>query len=189
MLSRVEASMKKIYLTKNPAQTKKAGETLATELLKKAKGEKRTKFSLSKEILTPHHVFGGGQKGALIIGLEGDLGGGKTTFLQGFAKGLEIKEKILSPTFVIMRRFKIRVNSRSNLCKFANFYHIDCYRIKKPEEILDLGFREIISNPRNIVAIEWAEKIKKILPKDAIWVNFEFINKKNRRIFVTGPFA
>jgi tRNA threonylcarbamoyladenosine biosynthesis protein TsaE len=201
MLSRVEASMKKIYLTKNPAQTKKLGETLATELLKKTKGGKRTKFSLSKEILTPHHFLkkgdgyknkmksGGGQKGALIIGLEGDLGGGKTTFLQGFAKGLEIKEKILSPTFIIMRRFKIRVNSCSNLCKFANFYHIDCYRIKKPEEILDLGFREAMSSPRNIIAVEWAEKIKKILPKDIIWVNFEFINKKNRRIFVTGPFV
>jgi len=153
-------------LTNSPGQTKKAGEVLSKEIIK-------TKLS----------------KGALIIGLEGDLGGGKTTFLQGFAKGLEIKEKILSPTFVIMRRFKIRVNSCSNLCKFANFYHIDCYRIKKSEEILDLGFREVMSNPRNIIAIEWAEKIKKILPKDAIWVNFEFINKKNRRIFVTGPFV
>jgi tRNA threonylcarbamoyladenosine biosynthesis protein TsaE len=75
------------------------------------------------------------------------------------------------------------------LCKFANFYHIDCYRISKPKEILELGFKEITSNPKNIVAVEWAEKIKKILPKDAIWVNFEFINKKNRRIFVTGPFV
>ncbi len=182
MLSRVEASMKKIYLTKNPAQTQKLGEALAAELLKKAKGEKRTEFSLSKEILTHHHIFDGGQKGALIIGLEGDLGGGKTTFLQGFAKGLEIKEKILSPTFVIMRRFKIRVNSYSNLCKFANFYHIDCYRIKKPEEILDLGFKEVMSNPRNIIAIEWAEKINKILPKETIWVKFEFIDKTTRKI-------
>ena len=153
-------------LTNSPGQTKKAGEVLSKEIIK-------TKLS----------------KGALIIGLEGDLGGGKTTFLQGFAKGLEIKEKILSPTFVIMRRFKIRVNSCSNLCKFANFYHIDCYRISKPKEILELGFKEITSNPKNIVAVEWAEKIKKILPKDAIWVNFEFINKKNRRIFVTGPFV
>jgi len=177
MLSRVEASMKKIYLTKNPAQTQKLGETLAAELLKKAKGKKRTEFSLSKEILKTKF-----SKGALIIGLEGDLGGGKTTFLQGFAKGLEIKEKILSPTFVIMRRFKIRVNSCSNLCKFANFYHIDCYRIKKPEEILDLGFREVMSNPRNIIAVEWAEKIKKILPGEAIWVKFEFIDKTTRKI-------
>ena len=170
-------------LTNSPGQTKKAGE------------------ALSKEILTPHHFLkkgngyknrmksGGGQKGALIIGLEGDLGGGKTTFLQGFAKGLGIKEKILSPTFVIMRKFQIVRCSHAASFKFRYFYHIDCYRIKKPEEILDLGFREVMSNPRNIIAIEWAEKIKKILPKDAIWVDFEFINKKNRRIFVTGPFV
>ncbi len=99
-------------------------------------------------------------RGALILSLEGDLGGGKTTFLQGFAKGLGIKEKILSPTFVIMRKSKIK-NQKS---KFNNFYHIDCYRIQKPKEILDLGWKEIIKNPRNIVAVEWAEKISKILP-------------------------
>ncbi len=94
--------MKFQYLTTTPRQTKKLGEILA------------------KEVLTPHHFFkkgdsykkrmksGRGQKRALIIGLEGDLGGGKTTFLQGFAKGLGIKEKILSPTFVIVKKFRIQ---------------------------------------------------------------------------------
>lgn len=94
-------------LTNSPGQTKKAGEVLAKEILK-------TKLS----------------KGALIIGLEGDLGGGKTTFLQGFAKGLEITEKILSPTFVIMRKFQIARCSHAASFKFHYFYHIDCYRIK-----------------------------------------------------------
>lgn len=146
-------------LTNSPGQTKKAGEVLAKEILK-------TKLS----------------KGALIIGLEGDLGGGKTTFLQGFAKGLEITEKILSPTFVIMRKFQIARCSHAASFKFHYFYHIDCYRIKKPEEILDLGFREVTSNPRNIIAIEWAEKIRKTIPGEAIWVKFEFIDKTTRKI-------
>ncbi len=121
---------------------------------------------------------------ALILALEGDLGGGKTTFLQGFAKGLGIKEKILSPTFILMRRHQIPNSKSQTNSKFENFYHIDYYRIQKPKEILDLGWKEIIKNPRNIVAVEWAEKISKILPKEATKIKFEFINKKTRKIVI-----
>ncbi len=134
--------------TASPAQTKGVGEVLAKEIFKNRPG-----------------------KSAKVLGLVGDLGGGKTTFLQGFAKGLGIKEKITSPTFVIMKRFK-------------NFYHIDCYRIKKPKELSDLGFKKIISNPENIVAVEWADRIKKILPKGTIWLNFKFIDNKTRKIAI-----
>lgn len=149
--------MKKNFLTTTPWQTKKLGEILAKEVLKTES-----------------------QKRALVISLEGDLGGGKTTFLQGFAKGLGIKEKILSPTFIIMRKFKIQ-NPKS---KFENFYHVDCYRIEKPKEILDLGFKEIVSGPRNIVAIEWADRIKKVIPKGAIWVSFAFLGRNKRKIVI-----
>ena len=65
---------------------------------------------------------------------------------------------------------------------FKCFYHIDCYRISKPKEILDLGFKEIISNPQNIVAIEWADRIKKILPKKISILKFDFINRNQREI-------
>ncbi len=147
--------MKLKYITSSPWQTKKLAAILTKEILK-------TK----------------NQRGALVLGLKGDLGGGKTTFLQGLAKGLGIKEKILSPTFVIMKKFPI---SRS---RFLNFYHIDCYRIKKSKEILALGFRDIISNPQNIVAIEWVDRIKKIMPKNIIRVNFKFINKNERKITI-----
>lgn len=115
-------------------------------------------------------------KKASILGLVGDLGGGKTTFLQGFAKGLGIKEKITSPTFVILKKFQIS--------KLKTFYHIDCYRIKKPEELLDLNFKKIISSPPNIIAIEWADKIRKIMPKETIWINFDFIDNKTRKIML-----
>jgi len=138
--------MKKENITSSSVQTKKLGEKFAKEIL--AKKSKKKSF---------------------VIGLEGELGGGKTTFIQGFAKGLRIKEKILSPTFVIMK-------------KFNNFYHFDCYRTQKSKELLDLGFKEIISNPKNIVAVEWAEKIKKIMPKDAIWIKFAFVDKNTRKI-------
>jgi len=149
------------YLTTTPRQTKKLGEILAKEVLK-------TKL----------------KKGALIIGLKGDLGGGKTTFLQGLAKGLGIKQKILSPTFIIIRKFQIQ--SAKWRTKFKNFYHIDCYRIQKLGEIIKLGFEEIISNPQNIVAIEWANHIHKILPKDILALRFEFLEKNVREIKFCG---
>jgi len=116
-------------------------------------------------------------KNALVLALEGELGSGKTTFTQGFANGLGIKEKILSPTFVILKRFQF-VKPK----KFKNFFHVDCYRIIKPEELLELNWRKIIYNPENIVMIEWADLVKKFLPKGVIKIKFEFINEKNRKI-------
>ncbi len=143
--------MKKENITSSSIQTKKLGEKFAKEIL--AKKSKKKSF---------------------VIGLEGKLGAGKTCFLQGFAKGLGVKEKILSPTFVIYKKFQIP-NS-----KFL--YHIDCYRVQKSKELLDLGFKKIISNPENIIAVEWAEKIKEIMPKHALWIKFKFIDEKTRKI-------
>lgn len=147
------------YLTKSPGQTKKIGMILAKKILK-------TKLKREK---------------AFVLGLKGDLGGGKTTFLQGFAKGLGIRQKILSPTFIIIRRFKI---NNLTMKQLNNFYHIDCYRIKNPKEIFNLGFKKNILNPHNIVAIEWADRIRKILPKSVIFLDFEFVDKKTRKITV-----
>jgi tRNA threonylcarbamoyladenosine biosynthesis protein TsaE len=142
--------------SKSVSQTKKLGKILAEESL-------RTFTSK-----------------ALVFGLIGDLGGGKTTFLQGFAKGLGLREKILSPTFVIMRKFKIE-NSKS---KIKNFYHIDCYRIKNTKEMLNLGFKEMISDPQNLIVIEWADRIKRMLPPDALILKFDFVDQKTRKITV-----
>lgn len=116
------------------------------------------------------------QKSAVVLALSGNLGAGKTAFLQGFAKGLGIKEKITSPTFILMKRFKI-----SDL-RFKNFYHMDCYRLNNSKEILDLRFKEIISNPENIIAVEWPEKIHKILPKNAVKIKFKHLRNDQRKI-------
>lgn len=158
--------MVKYFLTNNPVQTKKLGERTAKDILK----------------IPP-------KKKALVIGLTGQLGGGKTTFLQGFAKGLGLKEKILSPTFIILKKFqipnpKLQTNPKSQFSKFQTFYHIDCYRVEKPKEILDLDFKKIISNSQNIVAVEWADRIRKIMPKKTIWIKFSFIEKNTRKIII-----
>ena len=67
---------------------------------------------------------------------------------------------------------------------FKNFYHLDCYRLNDRKEILDLGFKEIISNPENIIAIEWGELIKKILPKDVIKIEFRHLEGDKREILI-----
>lgn len=140
-------------ITKSSAQTRKLGENLAGKILRQNAVKK-----------------------AIVLVLSGNIGTGKTTFLQGFAKGLGIKEKITSPTFVIMKKFKIQ-NS-----KFVNFYHLDCYRLNNSEEILDLGFEEVISNPENIVVVEWPENIRKIIPKDAVKIKFTHLWGDKRKV-------
>ena len=151
--------MKQRHTSYSANQTKSLGKKLAQNILK---------FPLKKK--------------AIVIALKGELGSGKTTFLQGFAKGLGIRDKILSPTFVILKNFQI---PNSN---FQHFYHIDCYRIKKPEEILALGFKEIVSDPQNIIAIEWAEKVNKTLPKESIVLDFKFKKEREREIAVKSVF-
>jgi len=135
------------FLTKNEKETKKLAKILANEILK-----------------TPKQI-----KVAVVIGLEGNLGAGKTTFIQAVARGMSIKRRLTSPTFVLMK-------------KYNNLYHLDCYRIKNSQDVLAMDFKEIISNPKNIVLIEWAEKIRKILPKNKIWIKFKILGKTQRLI-------
>jgi len=115
------------------------------------------------------------QQKAAVFCLYGDLGAGKTTFLQGFGEGLGIK-KIQSPTFVIMNKFLLKNN------EFKFFYHFDCFRIEDPKEIINLGFVEIAEDPQNIVAIEWPEKIEKFLPTERIEIVFKIVDNQCRKI-------
>jgi len=183
--------MKFNLVTISPAETKKFAKSLTRQILRSSS-----------------------QENAFIIGLVGELGSGKTCFLQGFACGLGISERILSPTYLIMRKhqipnslnclcgnykkrsdwFQLQTNSKSQILNperrlksrivFKSFFHIDAYRIKDPKELLDLGFANIIKNPENIVAIEWADRIEKILPQNTILLKFKVLGNKKRRILV-----
>ena len=116
-------------------------------------------------------------KGPIVFGLQGELGSGKTTFVQGFAKSLGIKEKVLSPTFLIVKRFAIPNTERF-------LYHIDCYRVENSKELLQLGWKDIVQDPKNIVLVEWAERIKEILPKDIRMIEFLHEGQNKRTITV-----
>jgi tRNA threonylcarbamoyladenosine biosynthesis protein TsaE len=113
---------------------------------------------------------------ATVIILKGDLGAGKTTFIQGFARGLGIKQNVLSPTFIIFNKYPLRGK------KFKNFYHFDCYRIEREQEVINLEFEDIISDKRNIICIEWPEKIKNILPNNYRSLAFKILKEDKRKI-------
>jgi len=143
-----------------------------------AKETKELGRRLAKQILKKPS-----QTGAAVLALTGCLGSGKTSFLQGFSQGLKVKQPITSPTFVIVKKYQLsNIAPQRETNNYRQFYHIDCYRINTPEEILKLSFQEIINSPKNIVAVEWAEKIKGILPKNTLWLRFVFQDKNKREI-------
>jgi tRNA threonylcarbamoyladenosine biosynthesis protein TsaE len=113
-------------------------------------------------------------RGGEVICLTGDLGAGKTTFTQGLLSGFKIKGPYTSPTFNIMKTYK---------AKKQTIYHIDAYRISA-KDLLDLGWKDFASRPDTIVIIEWAERIKKIIPKNTLCIKFQWINKKERELFL-----
>lgn len=119
-----------------------------------------------------------------VIALHGELGSGKTTFVQGLAKELGMKKRITSPTFIIVRRYKMNIKYKISNIKY--FYHVDLYRINCEEEIKGLGIAEIIEDQTNVVVMEWAEKMGEMLPKRRIDIHFEYIDEDKRKIIING---
>ena len=149
------------YITTSSIQTKKLGQLLAEKLC-----------------------------GGEIICLSGDLGAGKTTFTQGLLKGLNIKGPYTSPTFAIIKHYKEQENSKKSVshvtCHMSqNVYHIDAYRISS-KDLLELGFNDFAGKQNSIVIIEWPEKIKKLIPTNALWINFQWLSEKERKITLSS---
>lgn len=115
--------------------------------------------------------------GARLVCLWGDLGSGKTTFTQGLAEKLRVRETVNSPTFFIMKKYPAL-----NKGIYSDLYHFDLYRISDKQEILDLGWEEILSDANNIIVVEWPEKILEILPARRIDIRFDAVSEDVRRI-------
>ena len=134
------------------------------------KSEKET-FNFAKNYATK-------LKGGEIIGLIGDLGAGKTIFAKGLAEGLEIKQIVNSPTFVLMKIYDCQ-----NHKTIKNLVHIDAYRIESVKDIIAIGANEYFNKKNTVTVIEWADKIKKILPQNTSYITLKQ-NKLKRIIKV-----
>lgn len=99
-----------------------------------------------------------------VIALLGDLGTGKTTFTQGFARGLGIREQVGSPTFKLVSEY-------TGAC--LSLLHVDCYRLTSSREFLNIGGENLLDPEEAVTLIEWADRIANILPQDAVTIRFE----------------
>lgn len=113
---------------------------------------------------------------ARVVGLVGDLGAGKTVFSQALGKVLGVEEHMQSPTFLIEKIYELKGQNWTHLI------HIDAYRLDKEDELISLGWNEIISKPENLIVVEWADKIKSILPEDTQMLEFTFVDDTTRTI-------
>ena len=138
--------MNEEYLTNSGKETQELGERFATTL-----------------------------KPGNFVAFYGDLGSGKTTFIQGLAKGLGIMRRIISPTFIISRRYSINNGS---------FYHIDLYRTESKHDLLEIGLDQIIEDKNNIVALEWGEKMGEMSPSKRVDIHFEYLGDNKRKIVI-----
>ncbi len=110
-------------------------------------------------------------KGGEVFALIGELGSGKTTFTKFLGKALGIRNNITSPTFVIMQEYPVSLYNRTP--KKGYFYHLDVYRLNSNKDIDALGLNQIWNQKDNIVVIEWADKIEKLLPPNTTYIYFE----------------
>ncbi len=113
-----------------------------------------------------------------ILCLYGELGSGKTTFTQGFARALGITKRLLSPTFIIVRRYGIPE-------KESMLYHIDLYRMNSVDDMEELGLSEIFADPAAIVVIEWAERMAE-LPENRTEIHFEALEDGRHSIKISN---
>ncbi len=108
-------------------------------------------------------------KGGEILALSGELGAGKTTFTKLLFKELGIKSRIVSPTFILMVPY---------IHDGKTYYHLDLYRTNSIKEVQGLGLEELWEKKNNIFVIEWAERIKKYLPKKTVFFKLEVVSVK-----------
>jgi tRNA threonylcarbamoyladenosine biosynthesis protein TsaE len=135
--------MERVVITAGPEETQRLGEELVGEL---EEGE--------------------------VVALVGQLGSGKTTFVQGMAQGLFVKERVTSASFLLARTYRGRMP----------LHHLDAYRISTPEELAEVGLLELLPPEEGVTVVEWADRIGDLIPPGSIWVHFEHLDGDRRRI-------
>jgi len=128
---------------------------------------------------------------AVVVALSGELGAGKTALTQEVARILDVKEKVISPTFVIMKRYKInqkKINDTNSAMAefvsfretFKNLIHIDAYRLDKSSELINLGWEELSGSKDNLIIVEWPERVLDCTKNSDIKISLKHIDEETR---------
>jgi len=115
--------------------------------------------------------------GSVVVGITGDLGAGKTTFVQILAKLLGVIDVVTSPTFTIMKGYETAPGA-----PFSTLIHMDAYRIEDKDELRPLRLAEIMQQPKTLICIEWAERIYEALPENTHFLSFTTPDLEVRQI-------
>ena len=140
---------------------------------------KRITTTTEKETWQEGFNLAGELGGGEVLALMGDLGAGKTKFLQGLAKGLGVKGRVNSPTFNILKIYPVVSNKR-----VKQFCHIDAYRLESAQDLLSLGIEEYFQDLKTVTAIEWAERVKGLFTKKTIKIKIQHIASEKRAILI-----
>lgn len=122
--------------------------------------------------------FSAGLKGGEVIALNGELGAGKTAFTKLLLKNLGVKKTVTSPTFVLMIPYRTGKKT---------LYHLDLYRLEGFKALEAMGIKDLWGRKENILIIEWADKIKRRLPKNTIYINFEIVDNYRKLTIKNAP--
>ncbi len=129
-------------------------------------------FALGKKFATT-------LKGGEVIALDGELGAGKTVFVKGLAAGLGISATVHSPTFILTKPYTVKKNKGVTV-----LLHIDAYRLKDAAQLEGIGIEDYIHEPTCVIVIEWAERVKTLLPKKHIRIILQSIAQNKRIITI-----
>lgn len=132
---------------------------------------------LASQTLTALKVSSG--KGATVLALVGEVGAGKTTFVQTVAQTLGVTETVTSPTFVVMKLYE------TNDTHFTRLVHIDAYRIESETEMQPLHFSDLLTDPHTFICIEWPEHLGSLLPDTAVTMKWEVQSDDTRVVTST----
>lgn len=119
------------------------------------------------------------EDGATLVTLSGDLGAGKTTFAQGIAAALGVEGRVSSPTFVLEHIYELTGQ------KWHRLVHMDAYRLKGSGELAPLGWDMLVSDPGNLIVLEWPEQVADVVPAGAVAVRLEDAGGESRRILIS----
>lgn len=118
-------------------------------------------------------------RGGSVLALIGELGAGKTTFTQALGRALNIKKNIKSPTFTVLQTYTI---PRASKVHATTLCHVDAYRISDPHELDALGLYDYLFDANTITIIEWADRVRTLLPPHTKWITVQNIDGKRTAI-------